>query len=373
MKKINKLIILILMILSISLVAVTKVNAQSIQAFDDNIMDVYEPLTATFQTNNYTASGSFPFAKYQYARVGQSSYSNITSASGNAILGQYFTGNTSPFVYSVAFLNNNLGNDSDSLTDYTTLTINGTEIISENQLVTNNYNVYSGSNRKLNIGTLLNNDNYYGLIVHCLMTTDKEPGSTPAIYTIHDIWTIITFIEFVDNEFVYTTYTDRWYQWSEQGIVISLSKLSNSNGDIVSNGDYLQIYPLVYETSSNKLIERKPSEVVNVWNSYSNSIVKYLNSVASIPNAESIAKLDTAEKYYETGYYAGRVLGYDEGYSVGLNEGSNITTNWIATISKAVGSVLALEILPNFPLGLIVAIPLVLGLIGLILYFWRKE
>ena len=55
---------------------------------------------------------------------------------------------------------------------------------------------------------------------------------------------------------------------------------------------------------------------------------------------------------------------YETAYSIGYSEGmhfSTSSTNWIKSVFNAVDSVLQIEILPNFKLWYIIAIPLLFG------------
>lgn len=72
---------------------------------------------------------------------------------------------------------------------------------------------------------------------------------------------------------------------------------------------------------------------------------------------------------------------YKEGYiSSMLNNGFNYGSmheefkpNWLFTIIDFVDSILSINLLPNVTIGTLLLIPLCLGLIALILVFWRKD
>lgn len=66
---------------------------------------------------------------------------------------------------------------------------------------------------------------------------------------------------------------------------------------------------------------------------------------------------------------------FNSGYTAGFNEGAKTisATGWLGGIFRSIGDFLAIEILPGLSFGLIVSVPLCLGLISLILVFWRKD
>lgn len=81
----------------------------------------------------------------------------------------------------------------------------------------------------------------------------------------------------------------------------------------------------------------------------------------------------------EQGYIDGYGVGYDDGYLVGYDDGTQGETIFspifaiMQQIFGAIGQFLAIEIAPHLPLGIFVFVPLFFGVVGLILWIWRRN
>lgn len=65
---------------------------------------------------------------------------------------------------------------------------------------------------------------------------------------------------------------------------------------------------------------------------------------------------------------------YNNGYNAGYNDGSTSGIFSIFTgVISSVNNILQMEIFPNVKLGYFIWLPLTLGIVGLILTFWRKD
>lgn len=74
---------------------------------------------------------------------------------------------------------------------------------------------------------------------------------------------------------------------------------------------------------------------------------------------------------HDDGYYVGYDDGYNYGYSVGKNEGLNEGTSaWgvlFSSMLSTFGAILSIEIFPDLTIGMIAAVPLILGLLSFII------
>lgn len=74
---------------------------------------------------------------------------------------------------------------------------------------------------------------------------------------------------------------------------------------------------------------------------------------------------------YDDGYEVGHSDGYSEGHSIGKNEGLNEGSSAWGVLFSAMlstfGAVLSIEIFPNLTIGMIAAVPLILGLLAFII------
>lgn len=82
---------------------------------------------------------------------------------------------------------------------------------------------------------------------------------------------------------------------------------------------------------------------------------------------------------YADGLLAGYDNGYADGYDIGFNEGMDgatpvsQTVGVISSIFAGIGTVLAVQLFPGFPIGLLILVPLFFAVLGLILWIWRRN
>lgn len=90
---------------------------------------------------------------------------------------------------------------------------------------------------------------------------------------------------------------------------------------------------------------------------------------------------------YDVGYADGDTAGYNTGYNAGYNAGYNTgyddgqegetalspVFRIISDIFSAIGSIMAIELVPHIPLGLFILVPLFFSALGLILWIWRRN
>lgn len=84
---------------------------------------------------------------------------------------------------------------------------------------------------------------------------------------------------------------------------------------------------------------------------------------------------DAFEDGYNQGYDEGYDLGYDDGFNVGdnagytrgLNDGTSAWGVLFSTMLSTFGAILSIEIFPNLTIGMIAAVPLILGLLAFII------
>lgn len=109
--------------------------------------------------------------------------------------------------------------------------------------------------------------------------------------------------------------------------------------------------------SGNSVLVSKTSvfPLIVKYNALTDSeITTMANSVYDIGYSQGIQ--DASNEYYEIGYEEGYQGGYDRGYSVGINS-IDFDGNFVDWIVTSVGAFFSFEILPNFSLG---------GLLGII-------
>lgn len=228
----------------------------------------------------------------------------------------------------------------------------------------------SNGTKTLEITTDVNNDYFVGFIVNWQFETLAEDPTT-----IQTQYFTVQVLQYINDSWNIISYPEYYVSFQNQEANINI--LLPGNTLINYYPFYSSIYTLGYEHLSGNLLdnsgtENKPIQNYKVWNNNALSMLKFLEGTTGLANS-GYKNVDMVNSAYNSGYNSGKEFGYSEGYNVGLQEGENATTNWIATISKGVGNVLSLEIAPNLPLGLLVAIPLVMGMIGLIFMFWRKD
>lgn len=251
------------------------------------------------------------------------------------------------------------GGNFDQMVVYTTYsTIAGNRIYLSNGVKT------------LEITTDVNNDYFVGFIVNWQFDTLAEDPTT-----INSQYFTVQVLQYINGSWNVISYPEYYSSFQNQSFDMNVFL----SGDKLINyyPSYSSTYILGYEHLSSNLLdnsgtEEKPIQNYKVWNNNALSMLKFLEGTTGLPNS-GYKNVDMVNSAYNSGYNSGKEYGYQEGYNVGLQEGENATTNWIATISKGIGNVLSMEIAPNLPLGLLVAIPLVMGMIGLIFMFWRKD
>lgn len=69
----------------------------------------------------------------------------------------------------------------------------------------------------------------------------------------------------------------------------------------------------------------------------------------------------------------GYVMGYEEGYMKGQQGIENIPYSFLSPIFNFFNNFFSIEIMPGVYIGYIIIIPLAFGILGLVLYFWRKD
>lgn len=224
--------------------------------------------------------------------------------------------------------------------------------------------------KTLEITTDVNNDYFVGIIINWQFDTLPEDPTT-----INTQYFTIQVLQYINGSWNVISYPEYYISFQNQDFV--MVNIIPSDKLINYYPAYSSTYILGYEHLSSNLLdnsgtENKPIQNYKVWNNNALSMLKFLEGTTGLPNS-GYKNVDMVNSAYNSGYNSGKEYGYQEGYNVGLQEGENATTNWIATISKGIGNVLSMEIAPNLPLGLLVAIPLVMGMIGLIFMFWRKD
>lgn len=112
------------------------------------------------------------------------------------------------------------------------------------------------------------------------------------------------------------------------------------------------------------------------------------NSGYSVGYQDGLADNTTA---YDRGYDDGYADGYRTGYDLGMTDGDAIgyqrglaegmagatpvsqTVGVVSSIFAGIGSVMAIQLFPGFPLGLLILVPLFFAVLGLILWIWRRN
>ena len=100
--------------------------------------------------------------------------------------------------------------------------------------------------------------------------------------------------------------------------------------------------------------------------------------------ADNVAGQEQAYQHgYDDGAHDGYITGYDRGYDIGYDDGFNNgmsgatpvsqTIGIVSSIFAGVGTVMAIQLFPGFPLGLLILVPLFFAVLGLILWIWRRN
>ena len=164
------------------------------------------------------------------------------------------------------------------------------------------------------------------------------------------------------NEYM-DVYSTNYYKY-----VMQINKAINTSGDLGislydnDNSPKASGTPL-YNFTKNSFIEdyQIPPRLITFTNQFNtnNLITMKLNS-----EGEGASFIFDAYDWLLSNSEPYQIDDYDTAYSIGYSEGmhfSTSSTNWIKSVFNAVDSVLQIEILPNFKLWYIIAIPLLFG------------
>lgn len=164
------------------------------------------------------------------------------------------------------------------------------------------------------------------------------------------------------NEYM-DVYSTNYYKY-----VMQINKAINTSGDLGislydnDNSPKASGTP-IYNFTKNGYIEdyQTPPRIITFTNQFNtnNLITMKLNS-----QGEGSSFIFDAYEWLLSNSEPYQINDYETAYSIGYSEGmhfSTSSTNWIKSVFNAVDSVLQIEILPNFKLWYIVAIPLLFG------------
>ena len=164
------------------------------------------------------------------------------------------------------------------------------------------------------------------------------------------------------NEYM-DVYSTNYYKY-----VMQINKAINTSGDLGislydnDNSPKASGTPL-YNFTKNSFIEdyQIPPRLITFTNQFNtnNLITMKLNS-----EGEGASFIFDAYDWLLSNSEPYQIDDYETAYSIGYSEGmhfSTSSTNWIKSVFNAVDSVLQIEILPNFKLWYIIAIPLLFG------------
>ena len=164
------------------------------------------------------------------------------------------------------------------------------------------------------------------------------------------------------NEYM-DVYSTNYYKY-----VMQINKAINTSGDLGislyddDNSPKASGTPL-YNFTKNSYIDdyQIPPRLITFTNQFNtnNLITMKLNS-----QGEGASFIFDAYDWLLSNSEPYQINDYETAYSIGYSEGmhfSTTSTNWIKSVFNAVDSVLQIEILPNFKLWYIIAIPLLFG------------
>ncbi len=164
------------------------------------------------------------------------------------------------------------------------------------------------------------------------------------------------------NEYM-DVYSTNYYKY-----VMQINKAINTSGDLGillyddDNSPKVSGTPL-YNFTKNSYIDdyQIPPRLITFTNQFNtnNLITMKLNS-----QGEGSSFIFDAYDWLTSNGELYKINDYDTAYNIGYSEGmhfSTSSTNWIKSVFNAVDSVLQIEILPNFKLWYIIAIPLLFG------------
>lgn len=164
------------------------------------------------------------------------------------------------------------------------------------------------------------------------------------------------------NEYM-DVYSNNYYKY-----VMQINKAINTSGDLGislydnDNSPKASGTPL-YNFTKNSYIEdyQIPPRLITFTNQFNTNNLITLKLTSEGEGSSFI--FDAYDWLLSNGELY-QIDDYETAYSIGYSEGmhfSTSSTNWIESVFKAVDSVLQIEILPNFKLWYIVAIPLLFG------------
>ena len=164
------------------------------------------------------------------------------------------------------------------------------------------------------------------------------------------------------NEYM-DVYSTNYYKY-----IMQINKSINTNGDLGislydnNNSPKVSGTPL-YNFTTNGYLEdyQTPPRIITFTNQFNtnNLITMKLNS-----QGEGSSFIFDAYDWLLSNSEPYQINDYETAYSIGYSEGmhfSTSSTNWIKSVFNAVDSVLQIEILPNFKLWYVIAIPLLFG------------
>ena len=164
------------------------------------------------------------------------------------------------------------------------------------------------------------------------------------------------------NEYM-DVYSTNYYKY-----LMQINKAINTNGDLGillydnDNSPKASGTPLYNFTKNGYVDEyQTPPRVITFTNQFNtnNLITMKLNS-----QGEGSSFIFDAYDWLLSNGELYKINDYETAYSIGYSEGmhfSTSSTNWIKSVFNAVDSILQVEILPNFKLWYIIAIPLLFG------------
>ena len=164
------------------------------------------------------------------------------------------------------------------------------------------------------------------------------------------------------NEYM-DVYSTNYYKY-----VMQINKAINTSGDLGimlydNDNSPKASGTTLYNFTKNGYLEdyQTPPRIITFTNQFNtnNLITMKLNS-----QGEGSSFIFDAYEWILSNSEPYQIDDYETAYSIGYSEGmhfSTSSTNWIKSVFNAVDSVLQIEILPNFKLWYIVAIPLLFG------------
>ena len=151
---------------------------------------------------------------------------------------------------------------------------------------------------------------------------------------------------------------------SEYGgrIIISLAQTSNNYNNFIDTINIADTYYDPYQIGQCYIYCGKYNYLFN----------DYLDERDQRINETLQALTSRINYFYDNSPYMGKLVQVYR-YGVSMGQASPITRDWIATIFDKVTAFLNVQILPNLTFGTLLAIPLVLGVLRLVLFIWRRN